>query len=138
MQIPIVILIGALSFQLHGCHSYRELPVNVDPITGQQNAEEMNQAVTNLIGNNVKIALKDGRYIKGKLIGYDNPILQIQMPWFILEKRTDNIERTERIDITDIMSISPKKLSVRKTAGTVLGITISYLIVVTVYPPRLF
>ena len=83
-------LILAILTSTIGCHSLQRVPVTVNP-TGERTSEDMDQALSSLPDNGVvKIVLRDGTSVKGRLVSYQDTVLQIKT-----NKKVETIRTTD-------------------------------------------
>ena len=102
-----VTLILALLFQVSACHNYRQIPLKVDPETGERDPEDLDQTLKNFSGKKVKVVLRDGRSVTGRIADYQGKQLKIKMDdhW------------TESVDKADITAIQEQKLNIPLVVG---------------------
>jgi hypothetical protein len=106
-----------------GCYNFKQIG-SIDALPDAHASEELDQVLSSLsVGKTVKVKLRDGSEVEGKVKDYSSPILKI-------ERRTSQ-GRKEVIDVvrTDIDAIYMKNFSVVKTAGGALGMMGSLVVV---------
>lgn len=113
-----VTLILTILLQVSGCYTYRQIPMRVDPITGENNQDDMDQTLESFNGIKVMLLLRDGRTVTGVVLGYQASVLQIKAEkkdvWSgIVTKDTENIDKA------DIAAISHQELNPGNTIGSV-------------------
>ena len=118
-QIPNQVLscILIVSLVQMGCYNLRQIPVRNDPATGQKDTKIIVQILEANIGETVRIDLKNGHSITGRLISYEKPVCQIR----------NKVGAVEKIHHADIKAMYHENINWLKTAGVVNAASLIYL-----------